>query len=44
VRLPNQIVERLGPVFSGENFVTHAFKSSEKVDSRKPSELMVGSR
>jgi hypothetical protein len=35
MRLPDQIVERLRPIFSGENLVTHAFNLIEK--------LMVGS-
>ena len=35
MRLPDQIVERLGPIFSGENLVTHTLNLIEK--------LMVGS-
>jgi len=35
MRLPDQIVERLGSIFSGENLVTHTLNLIEK--------LMVGS-
>jgi hypothetical protein len=42
MRLADQIVERLGAIFSGENLVTHAFNLNGKVDSRKLSELIVG--
>jgi hypothetical protein len=43
MRLPDQIVESLRSIFSGENLVTHTFNLDGKVDSRKPSELMVDS-
>jgi hypothetical protein len=41
MRLTDQIVERLRPIFSGENLVTHALNLNGKVDSRKLSELIV---
>ncbi len=31
VRLPDQIVESLGPVFSRENFVAHALNLTKKL-------------
>jgi hypothetical protein len=33
VRLPDQIIESLGPIFPGENLVTHALNLNGKVDS-----------
>jgi hypothetical protein len=33
VRLPDQIIESLGPIFSGEDLVTHALNLNGKVDS-----------
>jgi hypothetical protein len=33
VRLAHQVVESLGPIFSGENLVTHALNLNGKVDS-----------
>ena len=39
--LADQIVERLRPIFSGENLVTHVLNLNMKVDSRKLSELIV---
>ena len=41
MRLADQIVERLRPIFSGENLVTHELNLNGKVDSRKLSELIV---
>ena len=43
VRLADQIIECLRPIFSGENLVTHAVNLNGKVDSRKLSELVVDS-
>jgi len=43
MRLTDQIIERLWPIFSGEYLVTHALNLNGKVHSRKPSELIVGS-
>ena len=41
MRLADQIVERLWPIFPSENLVTHAPNLNGKVDSRKLSELIV---
>jgi len=35
MRLPDQIVESLWPIFSGENLVTHALNLNALIDASK---------